>query len=623
MALDVAGEVDEATGASGDGDDVAFVEGDIGGQATAVEDFLDINDFDDAFIGGDAHDFDVGEVGFFGGAAGAEDDIDEGWGDIGGDFPRAWAIEFAGEIDEGAVFDIGALDAFDENGGGIELGALEGAFDGGFDGGDGFASDGDAPDLGHDDVATAADLVAAIEGRVFADKDFDGFAWEQDFVGGGGGVLLALGGFIQGFFDLAELGFGGVEAGLPVSGFLVEAIGGFEIAGGGLHGELFLDIVQFRLGVADFAFEGLFFFGKIFDLAGGFFGLGDFEEAGGFTGCEGNRAGFEGDFFGGPSGWRGEKDGQKGGGAEGIESEMGRKFHFKKRIFSQFIVEQEWCNRKFIKSFNYSLGWLIKIFCEAEVEKIFGVVAEQVIGGALLVLGEELDLEGVGEEVIDLGDGGPSVVVTEIGIGKGGEACESEAGARASSDLDIGTCAVLDAGKSIVDEIDDFIARKEAIEDDFGTDDLADIVADDFVGLILENADETTEIEAFLGIGAGLVGEDEAPEEGVFAFEKERAGFGVELELVGDGAVDAEANGLAEADLEVGTECGINEERFKAKIFAFGIENDAELISKGRKATVALIVPEIGVSGDEAKASISEDFAIGLGADGVAVEEDF
>ncbi len=178
LALDVAGEVDEATGTSGNGDDVAFVEGDIGGEATAVEDFLDIDDFDDAFIGGDTHDFDVGEVGFFGGAAGAEDDIDEGWGDIGGDFPRAWAVKFAGEIDEGAVFDIGALDAFDEDGGGIELGALEGAFDGGFDGGDGFTSDGDAADLGHDDVATAADLVAAIEGRVFGDKDFDGFAGE-------------------------------------------------------------------------------------------------------------------------------------------------------------------------------------------------------------------------------------------------------------------------------------------------------------------------------------------------------------------------------------------------------------------------------------------------------------
>ena len=269
------------------------------------------------------------------------------------------------------------------------------------------------------------------------------------------------------------------------------------------------------------------------------------------------------------------------------------------------------------------MGWLIKIFCETKVDKIFVVVAEQVIGGALLVLGKELDLEGVGEEVIDLGDGGPSVIVTEIGIGKGGEACESEAGARADADLDIGTCAVLDAGKIIVDEIDDFVARKEAIEGDFGTDDLADIVADDFVGLILEDADEPTEIEAFLGIGASLVGEDEAPEEGIFAFEKERAGFGVELELVGDGAVDAEANGLAEADLEVGTECGINEERFKAKIFAFGIENDAELIAKGREAPVALVVPEIGVSGEEAKASIAEDFAIGLGADGVAIVEDF
>jgi len=160
-------------------------------------------------------------------------------------------------------------------------------------------------------------------------------------------------------------------------------------------------------------------------------------------------------------------------------------------------------------------GGLIKIFCEAEVEKIFRIIVKQIIGEALLVLGEELDLEGVGEEVINLGDAGPSVIVTGIGVGEGSEACEGDAGAWTCLDLDISTSTVLDAGEGSADEIDDIIARDEAIDDDFGADDLADIVADDLVGLVLERADGATEVEAFLGVGACLVGEEEAPEESV------------------------------------------------------------------------------------------------------------
>ena len=267
-------------------------------------------------------------------------------------------------------------------------------------------------------------------------------------------------------------------------------------------------------------------------------------------------------------------------------------------------------------------GGLIKIFCKAEVEQIFGVIVEQVIGEALLVLGEELDLEGVGEEVIDLGDAGPSVIVTGIGVGEGREAGEGDAGAWACLDLDIGTGAVLDAGEGSADEIDDIIARDEAIEDDFGADDLADIVADDLVSLVLESADGATEVEAFLGVGACLVGEEDTPEEGILVGIKVGSEFGVELELVGDGAIDSEANGLTETSFEIGAEGAIDGERFEAKIFAFGDEDDAELVAEAWEAATALIIPEIFVGGDDAETGIAEDFAIGLGADGVAVVED-
>src|SRR5262245_26404763 len=102
-------QVLHSNGRRGNGDDIAFGEGDVGGEAAALENLGDVDFLDDALLVDGAHHADVGEVGLVGDATGTEDNVDESGCDSRGNAPRARLAEFAGEINERAVVNIGAL----------------------------------------------------------------------------------------------------------------------------------------------------------------------------------------------------------------------------------------------------------------------------------------------------------------------------------------------------------------------------------------------------------------------------------------------------------------------------------------------------------------------------------
>ena len=264
----------------------------------------------------------------------------------------------------------------------------------------------------------------------------------------------------------------------------------------------------------------------------------------------------------------------------------------------------------------------IKIFREAEIDQIFVVALVLEIGGAVLVLVDQAGEEGVGKIMGNLRPAGQGIGLASGGIHERVGAGQDDVRARPGVDREAQAGAVFDAGKTAAVEGVNIVAQKKGVGDDFGAEDLADVVADDLVDLVMETADGTTKKERLLGIGAGLVPEADSPKESVLIVSKIVAGLGVELELVRDRAIHAGPDGVLEAVLQVRFHGLIYDEWLEAQILPLGDEADVDLIAESGQSAVALVVPEVLVRGLEAQARLAHDQPVGLRADDVAVIED-
>ena len=262
---------------------------------------------------------------------------------------------------------------------------------------------------------------------------------------------------------------------------------------------------------------------------------------------------------------------------------------------------------------------LIKIFCEAEINQVFVIALVAQVGVGLLVLVEQAREEGVGEIVGNLGTSGQRGGFRAGGILKRVGTGQDDVRARPGGDRKTQARAVFHAAKTVAVQVADVVAQNVGVGDDFRAENLVDVVAEDFVDFVVKAADGAAVKKRLLGIGAGLVPEADAPEQGVPMVAKIVADFGMKLQLVGDRAVEAGAHRLLETVLQIRLQRLVDDEGFEAQVFPLGDEADGDLIAQFGQAAAALVVPQVFVRGLHAQPRLGDDQPVRLGADDVAV----
>ena len=243
------------------------------------------------------------------------------------------------------------------------------------------------------------------------------------------------------------------------------------------------------------------------------------------------------------------------------------------------------------------------------------------IGIVFLILVDQTSHERIRERVVDLGSSGERAGLAAGGIQQRVGARQDDVRPRPRSDVDLELCAVFNPGKSVADDGADIVAQQVGISDHFRAEDLADIVADNLMDFVVETAHRATEIKRLLSVGAGLVLEDNPPKKRILVVAEVIPRLGVELQLVGDRALHANADALIKAALQIRLQCLVHDEWLEAQVIPFRDEAYIDLIAEFRQAAVALIIPEIFVGGLKAQSRLADDQAVGLSADNIAVVE--